>query len=198
MIAVDQLLHSPPDGYTLMITTSEATMQPFLKKSYRYDPIKDFTPVALIVTSWTVFAVNPKVPANTLPELVAYSKKPSGALWLGRHRWRAAHRGRDAQAQERRKFRPRAVSRRRAGRDRRDLGPDRDGVDGACLDARRRGRPAQDSRAGRPEPASDAARRADHGGGRIAGRADGHLVRHGRAARHAEGDRRAAQQGACA
>ena len=74
MIAVDQLLHSPPDGYTLMITSPEATMQPFLKKSYRYDPIKDFTPVALIVTLWTVFAVNPKVPANTLSELVVYSK----------------------------------------------------------------------------------------------------------------------------
>ena len=65
---------SPADGYTLMINTSEATMLPFLKKSYRTDPIKDFTPMALVVTSWTVFAVNPKVPANTLPELVAYSK----------------------------------------------------------------------------------------------------------------------------
>ena len=75
MIAVEQLVHAPPDGYTLMITTSEATMQPTLKKSYHYDPIKDFTPVALIVTSWTVFAVNPKVPANTLQELVAYSKE---------------------------------------------------------------------------------------------------------------------------
>jgi len=75
MIAVEQLIRSPADGYTLMISTSEATMQPFLKKSYRYDPIKDFTPVALLVTSWTVFAVNPKVPANTLQELVAYSRQ---------------------------------------------------------------------------------------------------------------------------
>ena len=74
MIAVEQLTHSPPDGYTLMINTSEATMTPFLKKSYRADPIKDFTPVALLVTSWTVFAVNPKVPAGSLKELVAYSK----------------------------------------------------------------------------------------------------------------------------
>jgi tripartite-type tricarboxylate transporter receptor subunit TctC len=74
MIAVEQLIRSPADGYTLMITSPEATMQPFLKKSYQYDPIKDFTPIALVVTSWTVFAVNPKVPANTLPELVAYSK----------------------------------------------------------------------------------------------------------------------------
>ena len=163
MIAVEQLIRSPADGYTLMISTSEATMQPFLKKSYRTDPIKDFTPVALVVTSWTVFAVNPKVPANTLPELVAYSKSHPGALRLRRHRRRAAHRGRDAQAQERRQFRPRALSRRRAGGDRRDLGPDRDGVDGACLDARCRRRAVEDPRAGRPEPASDAARRADHG-----------------------------------
>src|SRR3954464_13282640 len=74
IIAVEQLKNSPPDGYTLMINTSEATIVPFLKKSYRTDPIKDFTPIALMVTSWTVFAVNPKVPANTLPELVAYSK----------------------------------------------------------------------------------------------------------------------------
>ena len=74
IIAVEQLKNSPPDGYTLMINTSEATMLPFLKKSYRTDPIKDFTPIALVVTSWTVFAINPKVPANTLPELVAYSK----------------------------------------------------------------------------------------------------------------------------
>jgi tripartite-type tricarboxylate transporter receptor subunit TctC len=75
MIAVEQLRNSPPDGHTLMITSPEATMQPFLKKSYRYDPIKDFTPVALMVTSWTVFAVNPKVPADTLSELIAYSKQ---------------------------------------------------------------------------------------------------------------------------
>jgi tripartite-type tricarboxylate transporter receptor subunit TctC len=83
MIAVEQLIHSPPDGYTLMINSTEATMQPFLKKSYRYDPIKDFTPVALAVTSWTVFAVNPKVPANTLPELVAYSKRHEGGVRYG-------------------------------------------------------------------------------------------------------------------
>ena len=73
IIAVEQLKNSPPDGYTLMINTSEATMLPFLKKSYRTDPIEDFTPIALVVTSWTVFAINPKVPANTLQELVAYS-----------------------------------------------------------------------------------------------------------------------------
>src|SRR4249920_319925 len=83
IIAVEQLKNSPPDGYTLMINTSEATMLPFLKKSYRTDPIKDFTPIALVVTSWTVFAINPKVPANTLQELVAYSKSNSHPVRYG-------------------------------------------------------------------------------------------------------------------
>jgi tripartite-type tricarboxylate transporter receptor subunit TctC len=83
LIAAEQLNRAPPDGYTLMINTSEATMLPFLKRSYRYDPIKDFTPIALMVTSWTVFAVNPKVPANTLPELVGYSKRHEGGVRYG-------------------------------------------------------------------------------------------------------------------
>jgi tripartite-type tricarboxylate transporter receptor subunit TctC len=82
-IAVEALVRSPPDGYTLMINTSEATMLPFLKKGYQYDPIRDFTPIALAVTSWTVFAINPKVPANTLAELVAYSKTHPGGVRYG-------------------------------------------------------------------------------------------------------------------
>ena len=73
-IGADALNRAPPDGYTLMIVTSEATMLPFLKKSYRYDPVKDFTPIALLATSWTVFAVNPKHPARTLAEFVRSGK----------------------------------------------------------------------------------------------------------------------------
>jgi len=63
-IGADALNRASPDDYTLMIATSEATMLPFLKRSYHYDPVKDFTPIALLATSWTVFAVNPKVPAD--------------------------------------------------------------------------------------------------------------------------------------
>src|SRR3982074_3237124 len=37
-IGADALNRASPDGYTLMIVTSEATRLPFLKKSYRYDP----------------------------------------------------------------------------------------------------------------------------------------------------------------
>jgi len=82
-IGADTLNRAPPDGYTLMIGTSEATMLPFLKKSYRYDPVKDFTPIALVASSWTVFAINPKLPANSLAELVAYSKANPGKVRYG-------------------------------------------------------------------------------------------------------------------
>jgi tripartite-type tricarboxylate transporter receptor subunit TctC len=82
-IGADALNRATPDGYTLMIATSEAAMLPFLKKSYRYDPVKDFTPIALMVTSWTVFAVNPNVPAQTLPELIGYAKANPGKLRYG-------------------------------------------------------------------------------------------------------------------
>jgi len=83
MIAVEQLVRAPADGYTLLINAPESTMLPVLKKSYHYDPVKDFTPIALVVTSWTVFAINPNVPAQTLPELVAYSKSHPGGVRYG-------------------------------------------------------------------------------------------------------------------
>ena len=82
-VALDALVRAPADGYTLMIGPSELAMLPFLKKGYRYDPGKDFTPVALFASSWTVFAVNPKVPAETLPELIAYARARPGAIRYG-------------------------------------------------------------------------------------------------------------------
>ena len=82
-VASDALNRAPADGYTLMIGTSEMTMLPFLKKGYRYDPLKDFTPVALAATSWTVFAINPAVPAHTLAEFIAYAKANPGRVRYG-------------------------------------------------------------------------------------------------------------------
>ena len=168
MIAVEQLKNSPADGYTLMINTSEATMLPFLQEELSHRSDQGFH--ADRAGRDLVDGVRGQSEGAGEQHCRNWSRirraTPAGALRLGRHRRRAAHRGRDAQAQERRQFRPRAVSRRRAGRDRCDLGPDRDGVDGACIDARRRRRAAQDCRADRPEPASDAAGRADHSRGR--------------------------------
>ena len=168
MIAVEQLIHSPPDGYTLMINSSEATMLPFLKKSYRYDPIKDFTPVALVVTSWTVFAVNPKVPANTLPELVAYSKSNPGGVRYGS----GGTGGVLHIAVEMLKLKSGGnfvhVPYRGGAQAATDAISGQIEMVSMGLASTRVAdeRPAAHPGADRPEPASDAARRADHGRGR--------------------------------
>jgi tripartite-type tricarboxylate transporter receptor subunit TctC len=73
-VGTEVLTRADPDGYTLMIGPSELTMLPFLKKNYPYNPTKDITPIALITTSWTVFAIYPGLPVKTLPEFVDYAK----------------------------------------------------------------------------------------------------------------------------
>ena len=82
-IGLDVVAHAPPDGYVLLIGTAEMTMLPALKKDYPYNAQKDFTPVALFASSWTVFAINPKLPIQTLPDLVTYAKAHPGAIHYG-------------------------------------------------------------------------------------------------------------------
>lgn len=82
-LGTDVLVHADPDGYTLMIGPSELAILPFEKKNYPFDPRRDITPVALITTSWTVFAIYPKLPPQTLPEFIAYAKARPGKLHYG-------------------------------------------------------------------------------------------------------------------
>jgi tripartite-type tricarboxylate transporter receptor subunit TctC len=73
--------NAAPDGYKFFFATSAALVtNPFLMKSVPYDPIKDFVPVALVARSHQVVAVNPNLPINTLPDLIAFDKKEPGKL----------------------------------------------------------------------------------------------------------------------
>jgi tripartite-type tricarboxylate transporter receptor subunit TctC len=82
-LATDVLVHADPDGYTLMLGTSELVMLPFLKKDYPFNPTRDITPVSLVTTSWTLFAIYPGLPAQTLPEFIDYAKARPGKLRFG-------------------------------------------------------------------------------------------------------------------
>lgn len=82
-VGADALNRATADGYTLMLGTSEMSMLPALKKDYRYDPLKDFTPIALVATSWTVFAINPAVPAQSLADFIAYARANPGRVRYG-------------------------------------------------------------------------------------------------------------------
>src|SRR2546429_4762982 len=69
---------SPPAAYTLLIVTPSFVINPSVYAKLAYDPIKDFTPVMLAVTSPHVLIVNPSFPANNVKELVALAKANPG------------------------------------------------------------------------------------------------------------------------
>lgn len=82
-IGFEAAARSPADGYTLLLGSLEMALLPSTKKKLSFDPIKDFAPIARAVTSWTVYAVNPKLPINTLAELVSYAKAHPGEIRYG-------------------------------------------------------------------------------------------------------------------
>jgi tripartite-type tricarboxylate transporter receptor subunit TctC len=72
---------APADGYVLLLTSpGPLTINPSLYKRLLFDPEKDFAPLALVATVPIVLMVNPKVPANTLRELIAPAKREQGKL----------------------------------------------------------------------------------------------------------------------
>jgi tripartite-type tricarboxylate transporter receptor subunit TctC len=74
---------APPDGYTLLFSSSSLVIDPALNKRTEYDPQKDFTPVAFIARNFCLLTISTSVPANSLQEFVAYAKANPGKLSLG-------------------------------------------------------------------------------------------------------------------
>ena len=70
-----------PDGYTFFFATAAALVtNPYTLKSLPYDPIRDFTPVAMIGKTPFFIAANQNVPAKTLAELVALDRSAPGKV----------------------------------------------------------------------------------------------------------------------
>jgi tripartite-type tricarboxylate transporter receptor subunit TctC len=65
---------SPPDGYTLYMMSSAQVLAPSLRKTLPYDPVRDFSAIALCARSSYVLAVHPSVPLKTMAELIAFAK----------------------------------------------------------------------------------------------------------------------------
>ncbi len=83
-LAARAVASSPPDGYTLLAATAGSfAISPQLYKNPGFDPIKDFTAVAMVSSAPLVIAINPKIPANSVKELVAYTKANPGKLNYG-------------------------------------------------------------------------------------------------------------------
>jgi tripartite-type tricarboxylate transporter receptor subunit TctC len=73
-----QAARAAPDGYTMLAAFVSYVINPALFTHVPYDPVNDFDPVSLAVTSTVVFVVNNDVPASTLGELVALIRANPG------------------------------------------------------------------------------------------------------------------------
>jgi tripartite-type tricarboxylate transporter receptor subunit TctC len=74
---------SPADGYTLLIAPPGLVFSPFLYKKTGYDPLRDFTAIALLGSVPNVMAIHPSVPAQTLRQVIDIAKKQPKKLSYG-------------------------------------------------------------------------------------------------------------------
>lgn len=80
-VAAQFVAKAKPDGYTLFMTTNTShSANPALYKNLKYDPIKDFTPVARVGELPFALAVHPALPVKTLAELLDYARANPGKL----------------------------------------------------------------------------------------------------------------------
>ena len=75
---------SAPDGYTLLIiNTVPHTASAGIYPKLSYDPVKDFSGVALVASNPYVIAVNPNLPAKNIAEFIALAKAQPGTIYYG-------------------------------------------------------------------------------------------------------------------
>jgi tripartite-type tricarboxylate transporter receptor subunit TctC len=84
LIGANEVAHAQPDGYSILLgsTSTHVLLTPAMANP-PYDPVKDFSAVAVFAASSTSVVINASVPARTLAELVAYAKANPGKLSYG-------------------------------------------------------------------------------------------------------------------
>lgn len=77
-IAADQVAKSPADGYSLLFVVNTHVTNVDMYASLPYDPIKDFAPVGLVVSTPLLLVATPSFAPNNIQELVAYARSNPG------------------------------------------------------------------------------------------------------------------------
>jgi tripartite-type tricarboxylate transporter receptor subunit TctC len=78
-----QVAKSPPDGYTLLLTTSAQAYSAVFSKALPYDPLKDFIPIVPLSSQPYVLVAGNSAGITTVGELIAAAKSKPGQLKFG-------------------------------------------------------------------------------------------------------------------
>jgi len=73
-VGTEFVLNSPPDGYTLLLVSAANAINTTLYKNLNFNFIRDAAPIATIARVPQIMEVHPSVPANSVPEFIAYAK----------------------------------------------------------------------------------------------------------------------------
>jgi tripartite-type tricarboxylate transporter receptor subunit TctC len=79
VVGTELVANSPKDGHTLLIVSIAHAVNPWLYK-LNYDPLKSFAPIAPILSSQNVLAVNLDLPAKTLKDFLALAREQPGKI----------------------------------------------------------------------------------------------------------------------
>jgi tripartite-type tricarboxylate transporter receptor subunit TctC len=79
-IAAEDVVRASPDGYTILLVAAANTIDTVLYPNLDFNFIRDIVPVAAIGGVVFVMAINPSVPAKTVPDLIAYAKANPGKI----------------------------------------------------------------------------------------------------------------------
>ena len=82
-IGIELLQKSPPDGYTVALGCLGYVSNSVLQSKIRYNPVTDFTPIAMIGTSPHLVVIHPTLPVKNLKEFIALARSRPNELTYG-------------------------------------------------------------------------------------------------------------------
>ena len=82
-IGAEYVARSAPDGYTVLVTASANVIAPHMFGKLTYDPLKDFAPVTVVLTSPLLLTTTRSLPVRSVKELVALAKSRPNELSFG-------------------------------------------------------------------------------------------------------------------
>jgi tripartite-type tricarboxylate transporter receptor subunit TctC len=84
VLGAQTVAESPPDGYTLLVTSSSFVVNPSFHKKLPFDVVRDFEPVSnLAVTEAYILGVNPRLPVRTVQEMIALTRRADSKISFG-------------------------------------------------------------------------------------------------------------------